>query len=100
MMGNDSFLQDWAARGEADPLAIRKYLKQIVERYDAFTAFFVSDRTGRYYFDGGTLKTVSPAEPRDTWYYRVRQMATPYELTSTPTSPTATRSRSRQLTAS
>jgi diguanylate cyclase (GGDEF)-like protein len=84
MMGNDSFLQDWAARGESDTPSVTRYLKQIASRYGAITAFFVSDRTGRYYFDGGELKTVSPKEPRDAWYYRVREMAKPYELNVDP----------------
>jgi diguanylate cyclase (GGDEF)-like protein len=84
MMGNDSFLQDWAARGESDKGAIRKYLGQITSRYGAFTAFFVSEKTGLYYYAGGVLKTVSPAEPRDAWYYRVRSMARPYELNVDP----------------
>jgi diguanylate cyclase (GGDEF)-like protein len=84
MMGNDSFLQDWTARGESDLSAIRRYLGQIQERYGAFTAFFVSERTGRYYYNGGILKTVSPSEPRDAWYYRVQKMATPYELNVDP----------------
>lgn len=84
MMGNDSFLQDWVSRGESDLSAIRRYLGQIVERYGAFTAFFVSERTGRYYYGGGILKTISPSEPRDAWYYRVQKAATPYELNVDP----------------
>jgi diguanylate cyclase (GGDEF)-like protein len=84
MMANDSFLHDWVARGETDLPAIRRYLGQITERYGAFTAFFVSEATGRYYYPGGVLKVVSPKENRDVWYYRVQSMATPYELNVDP----------------
>jgi diguanylate cyclase (GGDEF)-like protein len=84
MMANDSFLHDWAARGETDLPAIRRYLGRIAESYGAFTAFFVSEATGRYYYPGGILKAVSPKEQRDAWYYRVRSMAAPYELNVDP----------------
>jgi len=84
MMANDTFLHDWAARGETDLPAIRRYLGRIADRYEAFTAFFVSEATGRYYYPGGVLKAVSPKEPRDAWYYRVQSMATSYELNVDP----------------
>jgi diguanylate cyclase (GGDEF)-like protein len=84
MMANDSFLQEWSARGESDLPALKRYLGQIKARYGAFTAFFVSERTGSYYYDGGILKKVKPSEPRDAWYYRVQTMANAYELNVDP----------------
>ena len=84
MMANDTFLHDWIVGGERKLDAIIRYLGEIKSRYGAFTAFFVSERTGRYYYPGGILKTVSPGEPRDEWYYRVRAMPEPYELNVDP----------------
>jgi diguanylate cyclase (GGDEF)-like protein len=84
MMANDTFLHDWAARGEGDLPAIRRYLGEIMRRYGAFTAFFVSEKTKRYYVEQGLLKVVSPTEPRDVWYYRVARMPAPYELNVDP----------------
>lgn len=84
MMANDTFLHDWIVGGEKDLSAVVRYLSEIKTRYGAFTAFFVSERTGRYYYPDGVLKTVSPAEPRDEWYYRVRGMSEPYELNVDP----------------
>ena len=61
-----------------------RYLKEIQQKYDAFTAFFVSDRTNVYYQSKGVLKAVHPDEPRDVWFYRVRAMERPYETNVDP----------------
>lgn len=78
-MAHDTFLREWVLRGETEPRDIVRYLKEIKEKYGAITAFFVSDHSSRYYYADGILKKVSPREPRDAWYYRVRNMQTPYE---------------------
>ena len=51
---------------------MRKYLNEIRERYNAFTSFFVSERTRIYYHAGGILKRVRPGEPTDVWYFWIR----------------------------
>jgi hypothetical protein len=84
MIAGDTFLHDWVRRGEGELPAIREYLGEIVRRYGVITAFFVSDRTKRYYYEGGVLKTVSRSEPRDQWFYRVAEMKEPYELNLDP----------------
>jgi diguanylate cyclase (GGDEF)-like protein len=84
MMANDTFLHGWTRQGETGLPAIRSYLGEIVRRYGAFTAFYVSEATKRYYTEEGILKTVSQAEPRDAWYWRVSRMAEPYELNVDP----------------
>jgi diguanylate cyclase (GGDEF)-like protein len=80
MMAHDTFLHDWSASGESDLGAIENYLGEIVRRNGALTAFFVSERTKRYYYADGVLKTVREDEERDAWYYRVRGMKQDYEL--------------------
>lgn len=80
MMANDAFLREWAVDGERDPAQIQRYLSEIRRAYDTVTSFFVSEATGTYYYFGGILKQVDPDEPRDVWYYRVRDMEEPFEI--------------------
>ena len=84
MMADDTFLHAWVEEGEGEVGEIAEYLGEIKARYGAFAAFFVSDRTLRYYYPDGVLKVVRPDEPRDAWYWRVRSMTMPYELNVDP----------------
>jgi len=79
-MANDTVLRDWVLGGEKNVDDMTKYLTEIKDKYDAVTAFFVSEATRKYYYASGILKTVSESEPRDVWYFRVRTMPQPYEL--------------------
>lgn len=84
MMANDAFLRDWTVAGEKDILPIQRYLYEIVKEYGTVTSFFVSENTRNYYYSDGLLKQVSEDEPRDEWYFRVRQMAEPFEINVDP----------------
>ncbi len=84
LMANDTFLRDWALEGEKDMQRIARYLKEVKEKYDAVTAFFVSEATRNYYYADGILKTVSEHSDRDRWYFRVREMAPDYEINVDP----------------
>ncbi|RTL48233.1 MAG: GGDEF domain-containing protein [Rhodocyclaceae bacterium] len=84
MMASDTFVRDWVLHGEKDVGQMTRYLKEVQERYGAFTSFFVSDRTSTYYQTQGVLKQVKPEEPRDAWYYRVRNLESPYEINVDP----------------
>lgn len=84
MMASDTFLRDWLLAGEQSEAEVRRYLFEIRQDYDTFSSFLVSDRTGTYYTGDGILKTVSPDEPRDAWYYRVREMEPDYEINVDP----------------
>ncbi len=83
-MASDTFLRDWILEGEVDKELIRQYLKEIKNRYNTVTSFFVSERTGNYYYADGILKTVKEDEPRDAWYFRVRSMTEEYETNVDP----------------
>jgi hypothetical protein len=83
-MASDTFLRDWILEGEQDTDRIARFLKQIRTRFNTFTSFFVSDRTFNYYYGEGVLKRVDPNEPRDVWYFRVRQMTDDYEINVDP----------------
>lgn len=79
-MAQDTFLRDWVLRGEGDVNEIARYLMEIRRHYGAFSSFFVSEKTGNYYTGKGVLKRVQADEPRDAWYYRVREMKDAYEI--------------------
>lgn len=80
MMASDTFLRDWTLDGERDQRRMTRYLREVMAKYGAFTSFFVSERTRNYYHPTGVLKRVREGEPRDLWYFRVRQMNSPYEI--------------------
>ncbi|MNQ56342.1 Response regulator PleD [compost metagenome] len=80
MMARDTFVRDWVMSGEQDVAQMTRYLREVQEHYGAVTSFFVSDKTHTYYQAKGVLKRVAPQEPRDSWYFRVRDMQEPYEI--------------------
>ncbi|MEK1906713.1 MAG: sensor domain-containing diguanylate cyclase [Pseudomonas sp.] len=80
MMSRDTFLRDWVLAGEQDDEPITRYLREVQEHYGAYTSFFISEKTHTYYQAKGVLKQVSEKEPRDIWYFRVRDMQPLYEI--------------------
>lgn len=84
LMATNTFLRDWVIQGEKDQTQIKKYLRDIMEKYNTVTSFFVSEKTRLYYYPGGILKKVSPGEKRDLWYFRVLKMKKNYEINVDP----------------
>lgn len=80
MMASDTFLHDWIKHGEQDVGQITRYLREVQNRHNAFTSFFVSEKTRTYFQSRGILKQVAQDEPRDAWYFRVRELKEPYEI--------------------
>jgi diguanylate cyclase (GGDEF)-like protein len=80
LMATDTFLRDWILDGEGDSEKVIKYLKGMQIRYDTLTSFLVSDKTLNYYQSEMILKQVDQDEPRDEWYFRVRDMEDDYEI--------------------
>ncbi|AGA32242.1 Putative two-component response regulator and GGDEF family protein YeaJ [Thioalkalivibrio nitratireducens DSM 14787] len=80
LMARDTFVRDWVLDGEGEVAPMLRYLQEIMDEYRTITAFFVSDRTFRYYHPSGVLKEVSPEDPVDSWYFRVRESRAPYEI--------------------
>ena len=80
VMAQNAFLRDWVVDGERDRHQIRRFLSEIKERYGTVTSFFVSENTRVYYHASGVLKTVSPDDPSDKWYFRVREMDADFEI--------------------
>jgi len=84
MMARDTFMRDWVVAGERDAEQMTRYLKEVMDHYGAYTAFFISNSSLKYYQAKGVLKKIDAKEPRDVWYYRVRDMAAPYEINVDP----------------
>lgn len=84
LMANDTFLKDWALEGESDESAITKYLHELKVKYSTVSSFFVSEKTRKYYHPEGLLKEIKEGEPRDLWYFRVRDMEDDYEINVDP----------------
>ncbi len=80
LMAQDTFVRDWALQGEQNVSEIVRYLKTIQDRYQTITAFFVSDKTHRYYHSSGLLKTVSPEDAQDAWYFRINGLGGEFEV--------------------
>jgi diguanylate cyclase (GGDEF)-like protein len=84
MMARDTFLRDWVVNGEKNSDQMTRYLNEVMTHYGAYTAFFVSNTSLTYYHAKGVLKQVKATEPRDAWYFRVRDMKDPYEINVDP----------------
>ncbi len=84
LMANDTFLRDWVLNGEQGDTQITRYLKEVMNKYDTFTSFFVSETTRTYYHANGILKKIKPDEKRDKWYFRVQAMEPDYEINVDP----------------
>ncbi|MFJ7793302.1 diguanylate cyclase domain-containing protein [Pseudomonas sp. NPDC096950] len=84
MMSRDTFMRDWVVNGEHDPDQMTRYLNEVMTHYGAYTAFFISNSSLTYYHAKGVLKQVKIDEPRDAWYFRVRDMKEPYEINVDP----------------
>jgi len=80
MMAQDTFLRDWALGGEKDVGKVTHYLREVRDRYDTVSAFFVSERTRNYYHPKGIVEKVERNDPTDKWYFRVRSMTPDYEI--------------------
>ena len=80
LMAHDTFLRDWTLAGESDSRQVSRYLEEIKQKYNTFSSFFVSERSRTYYHPEGILKQVHEQEPRDVWYFRVRQLESDYEI--------------------
>ncbi|MEL4886891.1 sensor domain-containing diguanylate cyclase [Pectobacterium betavasculorum] len=75
LMAHDTFLRDWVLKGESDPQAMFRYLREIDRRFDTVFSFFISDKTKHYYDPLRILKTVSEDSPDDQWYFQHRTLS-------------------------
>ena len=69
LMAQSTFVRDWTLMGEKEPRRLVRYLAEIQKQYNTVTSFFVSEASQKYYHPKGVIKTLSPEDPRDSWYY-------------------------------
>ena len=80
VMANDTFVMDWVRDGEKNPAKMEQYLAKIQQKYQTITAFFVSEKTRRYYHPTGVLKTLSADNPADAWYFNLKKRSDNYDI--------------------
>jgi len=79
-MAADTFVKDWVMDGEQDEQRMQKYLQEIKEQYNFFSAFFISAHSLRYYHFKGVHKVINPADSHDVWFYRFISSEKEYDL--------------------
>lgn len=79
-MAHDTFLRNWALRGEDGIDEIAHYLNEVKAQYGAFSSFFVSERSTNYYTGDGILKKIDKDDAHDVWYFRMRDLAEDYVI--------------------
>lgn len=77
-MANDTFVHEWSRDGEQDPQRMVRYLKQIRDKYDTFTSYFISAQTLRYYHFGGVSNKLDAKNPEDSWFFEASNAPEPY----------------------
>jgi diguanylate cyclase (GGDEF)-like protein len=83
-MASNTFLRDWLISGEQDQAQVIRYLQEVKKEHDTITSFLISEGTRNYYYADGLLEVISEDDPRDEWFFRVREMSTPYETNVDP----------------
>jgi hypothetical protein len=79
-MAGNTFLHTWANAASEDAEKIVPYLRNVQRRSETDTAFFVSERSRKYYDINGILRVVDAKQKADDWYFRTRKMPEAYEL--------------------
>ncbi|WP_027468805.1 sensor domain-containing diguanylate cyclase [Deefgea rivuli] len=83
-MAHDTFVRDWILHGEKNSEQLERYLNEVKMKNGMFTSFLVSDKSQRYYHGSGILKELKENDPRDAWYFRVKNMKKPFETNVDP----------------
>lgn len=84
-MANNPFLWDVLAAeplsyDEATAQPLLRYLKIYQDRYHYDVTFLVSAKSLSYYYQDGFIKTVSPDDPTDIWYYNFLNNNRTYDI--------------------
>lgn len=81
-VADNTYIQQWLLNGEdgAEANLVTTQLKHTVDTSNAATAFVVSKNSGNYYLEKGLLKTLSPSNDRDAWFYNFLNSSQPFAL--------------------
>lgn len=80
MMANDTFLKDWLMHEEQEVSKVSKYLETIKNKYNMFSTFLVSEKSGNYYTPEGILEKIAEDNPNNAWYFTFKKRQEPYEI--------------------
>lgn len=81
-LSENTMVVDWINRSEPveEQAAIIEYLRSLKENNGAAISFLVSSVTGNYYNHEGVLKTLSPSNDRDQWFYNSLKSSEPFTI--------------------
>lgn len=86
MIASDLFLKQWTQTETQMPEdndstgLLYNYLNEYKTVLGYDTVFFVSEKTGNYYYQDGLNKTISPADDFDSWYYNFVELGEDYDI--------------------
>ena len=84
-MANDVFLEQWAQAETEDVTSpehqiLYEYLKRYQQKYGYSVVFFVSAKTGNYYYQDGLNKKIEQGSEFDSWYYNFLALEQEYDI--------------------
>lgn len=69
MMANNLYVIDSLKNEPRSKAKLTHYLETLQQHYPIQTSFVVSAKTLTYYHSSGVIKTISPKDPQDSWYF-------------------------------
>lgn len=80
MIANNSYLKEWLSKGEPEQGvdAVTSYLEGVQQSEDALSAYLISEKTGKYYYNKGIDRTVTRSA--DPWFFSFLQSGESMEL--------------------
>ncbi|MDN6320801.1 MAG: cache domain-containing protein, partial [Marinobacter sp.] len=80
MIAENSYLKDWLRNQEPEQQldAVTRYLEGVRQSENALSAYVVSEKTGKYYYNKGMDRVISRAE--DPWFFNFLQSGEKMEL--------------------
>jgi methyl-accepting chemotaxis protein len=80
MIAENSYLKEWLSNGEPEQElgAVTRYLAGVQQSENALSAYLISEKTGKYYYNKGIDRTVTRAA--DPWFFSFLQSGEPMEL--------------------
>lgn len=86
MIANDTFFRRWISNMEKrgmpsqDAHQLYDYLKEYQKNYGYDVIFFVSAKSGKYYYQDGLNKVLHKEDPFDSWYYNFLALNRTYDI--------------------
>jgi diguanylate cyclase (GGDEF)-like protein len=79
-MAVDTFVRDWMKSGENDAQQIEEYLRSVKMNNNAFTAYYISEKSRRYYHSSGEYRVIDENNEGDSWYFERKHSPRDYDI--------------------